>query len=287
MKYILPKYIPHFFLVISLLFVLTGCDKEEPVPAWLVIEDYDVVTFQGQGTNRHQIQDVYVYTPSRFLGVYPIPCRIPILEEGEISIDVFPGIRANGILALPDVYGFLGRYTTQVNLQPNQFDTIRPQFEYDPVARIRFIDDFEGSVKVFSETREGIPAQVDTDTVFEGSGSGRLTVDQTNRICEVVSPPFTEVPLNGTPNYLEMHYKNEVVFFVGIAGISQGTGEYVVYEVGLKPSDTWKKVYISLEDIITRNLAEVVRVAIRAEMPPGDERTEANVWIDNVKFIHQ
>lgn len=287
MKYILPKHVLHSLLLFSLLFVLAGCDKEEPVPAWLVIEDYEVVTFQGEGTNRHQIQDVYVYTPSRFLGVYNVPCRIPILEQGETSIDVFPGIRANGIQAFPDVYGFLARYTTKVDLQPGKLDTIRPQFQYDPVARIRFIEDFEGSVKVFSETRAGKPVQVDVNTVYEGSGSGRLTVDQTNRICEVVSPPFTEVPLNGTPNYLELHYKNEVVFFVGIAGISQGTGEYVVYEVGLKPTDTWNKVYISLEDVITRNLAEVVRVAIRVEMPPGDERTEANVWIDNVKFIHQ
>ena len=43
-------------------------------------------------------------------------------------------------------------------------------------------------------------------------------VDEQEPIFEIATPAFTDIDLNGTPIYLEMHYKNEVPFLIGLEG---------------------------------------------------------------------
>lgn len=274
------------FLLPALLLLVHACDKPEPIPAWVIVPDYQVEVFGGQGTATHQLTEVYAYTPTRFLGVYPIPARIPILEEGDVIVDLFPGIRANGIKASPDIYPFLGRFRQTARLIPGQTDTIRPVFTYDPVSRIRFVEDFEGSVKIFQQVLDGTPITL-TAEAFEGGGAGLITVDTTNRIAELASGIYTDIPANGTPVYLEIHYRNEAPLLIGIRGDGSGITGIKEYAVGLNPRNTWNKVYISLTDAVNLSRLENIQILLRAALPLQDNRTEARVWIDNIKLVHQ
>lgn len=280
-------FIPGTLLCIAGLLLSSGCDKAEELPAWIVIENYSVEVLPGQGTADHQITEVYAYTPTRFLGAFPVPGRIPILETGATQIDLFPGIRANGIKASPDIYPFLSRYRQTIDLIPGHVDTVKPVFAYDPIAQIRFVEDFEGGIKTFGELINGKMLEIVSDDVFEGAGSGRITLDSLNPLFEIASIPYTDLPLNGTPIYLEVNYKNDVPFVFGISGSSAILPSYRQFAVGLNPRETWNKVYISLTNTINTAQLDNTKIIVFAALPTNFTGGEAHVWIDNIKLIHQ
>lgn len=275
--------------VLAFTAVLVGsCDKPEPIPSWVIVEAPSVETFPGQGTAMHQLTEVYVYTKSSFLGVFPLPARIPVLEEGSVQLDLFPGIRANGIKAFPDIYPFLARYRQTLDLVPGSFDTIRPVFTYDALARIRFVEDFEGGIKTFGTKVDGNPLDIVSGAeVLEGAGSGRITLDTIENYFEIESAPFTDVPDNGTPVYLEIQYRNEVPFFIGLSGSSALRPTYKAFPLGLNPSKTWNKVYVNLTDILGATQLDVLRINLGAALPEGYPGGKASIWIDNIKLVHQ
>lgn len=267
---------------------MSSCDEPEPTPSWVIVESPSVETFPGQGTALHQLTEVYVYTKSSFLGVFPLPARIPVLEEGSVQIDLFPGIRANGIKAFPDIYPFLSRYRETLDLVPGSFDTIRPVFTYDPISRIRFSEDFEGGIKTFGTNVDGNPLEVVSGSeVLEGAGSGRIRLDTIENYFEIESTSFTDIPANGTPVYLEIQYRNEVPFFIGLSGSSALRPTYKAFPLGLNPSNSWNKVYVNLTDILGAARLDVVRINLGAALPEGHPGGQAFIWIDNIKLVHQ
>lgn len=275
--------------LVFLLAILTGagwsCNKEEPVPSWVIVPGYEVVTTSDQGTNRQKITEVYAYTTSSFLGVFPIPGKIPILESGQTSIDLFPGIRANGIKSTPDIYPFLERSRTSVNLQPGTFDTIVPVFTYDPLARIRLVENFEGSIKWFTNQLAGHAMEITTGNEFEGK-AGTFLVDEQEPIFEVSTPAFTDIALNGTPIYLEMHYKNEVPFLIGLEGSNPTVPQAKQYIAGVNARDDWNKIYFNLTDAFNLSDLDEYKVIIRADLPLSGVES-GRIWIDNIKLVTQ
>lgn len=281
-----PAFPGRLPVILALATAFAACDKPEPTPSWVFVDDYEVSIVPGQGTARHQLTEVYAYTQNRFLGVYPIPGRIPILEEGATTLDLFPGIRANGIKATPDIYPFLGRHRSSLHLVPGGFDTVRPVFAYDPLARIRFVEDFENGNTFFNQVLSGKPIEVVADA-FEGNGAGMILVDTFDRIFEAAAPVYSDLRQNGTPIYLEIHYRNEAPFLIGIMGEEFGVPGRKEYVVGLWPRDTWNKVYISLTDAVNLSRWQNIQVIIRAAAPLDPDQTEARIWIDNIKLIDQ
>ncbi|MEZ5032497.1 MAG: hypothetical protein R2787_13965 [Saprospiraceae bacterium] len=275
--------------IIALLVVIawTGmsCNKEEPIPSWVIVPEYQVVTTSDQGTNRQKITEVYAYTTSSFLGVFPLPAKIPILENGMTTLDLFPGIRANGIKSTPDIYPFLERSRTSVDLQPGKLDTIVPVFAYDPIARIRLVENFEGSIKWFTTQTSGHPLEITTGNEFEGK-AGTFVVDEQEPIFEIATPAFTDIDLNGTPIYLEMHYKNEVPFLIGLEGSNPTIPQAKQYIAGVNARDDWNKIYFSLTDAFNLSDLDEYKVIIRADLPLSGVQ-DGRVWIDNIKLVTQ
>ncbi|MBK7342801.1 MAG: hypothetical protein IPJ06_06615 [Saprospiraceae bacterium] len=55
--------------------LMMSCNKEEPVPAWVIIPEYQVMTTPDQGTALQKFTEVYAYTTSSFLGVFLFRAR--------------------------------------------------------------------------------------------------------------------------------------------------------------------------------------------------------------------
>lgn len=278
-----PTRLLRAIIGVALVIPFAACDKEEEIPSWVEVTGYTVTVQPGEGTADHQLTEVYVYTPSAFLGAFPIPGRIPILESGQVTLDFFPGIRANGIKASPDIYPFLARYRTTVDLVPDSTISLQPDFRYDAISRIRFVEDFEGGVKTFQQTLDGRPLEAVAGG-FEGQG-GLIFLDTLERVAEITTDVIADLPRNGTPVYLEINYRNDAPFLVGIIGEDAGIPNVRQYLVGLNPRDTWNKVYISLTDLVNQTQLTNLRIAIYAALPTTGE-TESRIWIDNVKLIH-
>lgn len=273
-------------LLFAGLLLTLSCNKEEPIPAWVIIPEYQVTTTPDQGTAAQKITEVYVYSTSSFLGVFPIPGKIPILEYGTVQLELFPGIRANGIKSTPDIYGFFTRTKHTLDLQPGKFDTIIPMYTYDPAVHIRMVENFDGSIKWFTTQIAGYPLEMTANTEFEGR-AGTFTVDEAEPIFEVATPAFSNIPQNNTPIYLELHYKTEIPFLIGLEGSSSSIPKAKQYIAGVNAKDEWNKIYFSLTDAINLSDLESYKVIIRADLPINGSVDSARVWIDNIKLIHQ
>lgn len=272
------------FFTIGLILMMS-CNKEEPVPAWVIIPEYQVMTTPDQGTASQKFTEVYAYTTSSFLGVFPIPGKIPVLEYGPVQLELFPGIRANGIKSTPDIYGFFTRTKHNLDLESGKADTLVPVYTYDPQAKIRMVENFDSSIKWFTTQIAGNPLGLTSGTEFEGR-AGTFTVDEAEPIFEVATPAFTDIPLNNTPIYLEMHYKTEIPFLIGLEGSSPSVPNAKQYIAGVNAKEEWNKIYFSLTDAFNLSDLDSYKVVIRADLPSNGVDS-ARVWIDNIKLIHQ
>src|SRR5688572_10501188 len=88
-----------FFLILSM--VAPSCKKkyESATPAFFIKPSSVIVdTSAGQGSDSHNISDLWLYVNGQFQGAYPMDATLPILSDNKIaSISLFAGIRNNGI----------------------------------------------------------------------------------------------------------------------------------------------------------------------------------------------
>lgn len=268
-----------------------GCDffdEEEPVPSYIYIDTIFLSTETGQGTNRHSVTDAWVSVGADLVGAFPLPALIPVLETGEQEVTVFGGVLQNGIGATRDVYPFYTRYTVAKNLIPGQIDTIRPTVKYSDNLVFLSMEDFETS-NIISDEIDGnnnTKINFSTTEVFEGNRSGHIVLSGNDNYIETGTNLFYEFPTTPDRVYLELHYKNDIAFEVGIAGKSNNYFERF-YKVGVLPSSEWKKIYIDFSNDVTSmmtNSAEEFQVVFRA-LDTGN--TATNIYLDNIKLIYR
>ena len=122
--------IKDLFFIINLFFVLliySSCNKnlEAEIPSYIEIEEFNYlnngssVIPHTDGYDNYQstnISDVWVSMNGQTIGVFEMPCTIPILSDGNHSFDLYPGIKVNGISGSREKYIFYEKYTTVANL---------------------------------------------------------------------------------------------------------------------------------------------------------------------------
>ena len=87
--------------VFSLLFVLFACVKNNPDPSWVQIKAWTLeanASLNGEeGSLSHNFTHAWVYADGQLIGVFELPVKIPILDEGSSELKIFPVIEDNGI----------------------------------------------------------------------------------------------------------------------------------------------------------------------------------------------
>jgi len=269
-------------------------NPEEQVPAYLYVQDF---TLQNNpeieaGSLNHRISHVYAFAGTEFLGVYALPALIPVLLEGEQQIILDPGIRENGISSLIQVYPFYERYQTTAKLQPAQIDTLAPSTRYRNNIKIHFIEDFEAGLPIFSDIRDGNPdtfMDPTTEEVFEGFRSGLIRLDTLNAFFDLGTSRSRLFPLRGGGRiYLELNYKTDINFVLGLLEIDQMGNALSYFDFGVLARDSWNKIYFNLTDLVTVTNADEYQIAITGGLPISGGQfslPQANVYLDNIKLI--
>jgi len=271
-------------------------NPEEQIPSFVYIEPFEFETVTGEGTADQILPIVEILSGELNLGIHSIPNRIPLLLEGTHTLDLFPGISDNGIAGFPNIYNMLQFDQVTVDLVPGQVDTIRPQSRYKENLIFAIQEPFENSFQVFQEDGDQDPAtriDLDQTEVFEGNSSGRITINEDHPVFEVLSGQIDVFPPKSTFVYLEMNYKTESVFGVGVYWTtSDGTRSASLVNF-INPKDEWNKIYINLSDIFDflATQTDVInwQLGINAQMPIENEEfvgEEKNIWVDNIKLIH-
>ncbi len=290
--------IKHFLCLLALGFAVESCDlinPAEPIPAYLHIRPFSFSTNASQGSSSSKITDGWVYVGGDFLGAYTLPATMPVIATGEQEVQVFPGIKDNGIAALPDIYPLYERYIVAVDLSENVEDTIRPVTHYVDNVRFALLEGFENNLHTFSEDLDDnqlTTLETSSQKVFEGSQSGRIFLDQENALFTAGSDRLNVFPPGGTPVYVEMNYQTEVPLSVGLYGYDNvGVRTFQLINRGANANEEWNKIYFNFTEemrtLSNSNIAEY-QVVLQAVIPldeGGFTLEEANIYVDNVKLV--
>lgn len=283
---ILKKYNHQVFMaLVGLSF--GACVKENQVPAYVTIPAFALSTTVAQGSASEKITDAWVYVDGTIQGIYPLPnITFPVLELGNRTITVFPGIRNNGTRSNPIIYPFYTAFEQNVVLESGKTITLNPTTTY--ITRTRFwqIEDFEVANSFNSDIDRNPALRFSNVTNgFEGK-SGYIVVDKTTPQFEKASTVRAQLPNNSENIFIELNYRTEAFLTIGVIG-SGGTQNVptTTYKITLKPTDTWNKTYLNVTQEVKDLQATDFQIVIKGVLP--DSASQARVWIDNVKLIQK
>lgn len=277
-----------YFIIAALCFLifLSACKKENLVPSYIHIDHISLNTqYIIDGSNSSKITDAWVYIDGNLQGVYELPATFPVLASGNHDIMIRPGIKLNGISMSRGYYPFYEPYQATINLEEKLTDTINPTVQYY-AGKVQWNEDFEQggiSIQKFSDSDTTFVKTSQAGQVFEGSFSGVGIVNSTYPDLMAVSTETFTMPVNSSPVFLEMNYKCNNTFAVGLCAMI--TGQTTPYEVLiLNPTDEWNKIYVNLTYAVTQVTAtNQFKVFFHIYLDDGNSSGE--VLIDNVKFV--
>ncbi|GAB4301036.1 MAG: hypothetical protein Kow0068_24120 [Marinilabiliales bacterium] len=276
-------------IIILTAIIISACEiinPSEDIPAYIYIEKFDLVTTSIQGSDNHNITDAWVYINGDEAGTYELPVTFPVLASGKCSVLIRAGIKHNGISNDRVIYPFYKKYEVNIDLEPKKIDTIHPVVYY--LDELKFSDlwmaDFEDAGLPLDTTpSSNVNLLQVTDTITNSKvGEIFITEDKPNFYC--VSDPI-ELPVDGSVIYLEMDYRCNQSFSLGmIANLGTTTSSQQVF-IFNSTDGQWNKIYIDLTYYTVDNpLAQSFSLFFSANK--DDNVATGNIALDNLKLLH-
>ena len=295
-------------LLCALPLLLAACERfegDQAVPAYLAIDSISVANtpgssasqLQGYFTSLIDCAEVTVYvkgdTAQTSLGVYELPCCVPLLRAGVIDrVLVSPVVKQNGIAATHIAYPY---YTaielSDVVAAPD--DTTRLGSlvtHYNAKGRCAWQEFFEPGAQgleldsVVQRLLYNQPGGIDTILADNGCGVIHVSAEQTT--LDFWSKDTIDLSHYGADSYLylEMDYWTDFRLSVGMkAPIMQGGAPAVKSAMVLRPNQGWHKIYINLGRLwgqFGHNPAPRLYFSVL-----NSGRQAGNVYLDNMKLL--
>ena len=293
------------FLVIVAFSFFCSCSKENfksEIPSYLKINVIDLETDSFDGSDSQKITDAWVTMDGIFLGAFEIPCTIPILAEGEHEFAISAGIKANGISATRIRYPFYSicnlfynNATEQilegkVNLYRDSTVTVSATTTYTDNTNFLFIESFEDPGIIVEPSTESDTTLQKTNIdslVFEGYGSGLVELDSVNDFFELINSEFVTLNSIYNDNMLELNYRSDHSFKVGIAVKSTETGEINRFEaLHIDSSSVWNKIYVHMTNQVNLGTTSD-EFGVFIGMKKRANVETATFYFDNIKWLHK
>jgi len=282
-----------YSLVVTLL-TLTSC-TEDITTSWLKIDSINLTTnTTTEGENSHNITDAWVFMDNQPLGVWEIPCEIPVLAEGKHSFTVYPGIKSNGINAsrvqypfyksdefdLTLVEGETVSYTPTVSYKSNKIITGREDFEDTGIILNPNIELDTSKIKIISIT--DFP-----EIVKYGNNCGQMTLSQNDTIIQVFTNLNLELEKGET--FMEIDYLNTNSFAIALNSVSASSGNsnndpFIMIPAQDDADLKWKKIYLNLTTYIT-SVDQAIGFDFYIVAALDANKTNTNVYLDNIKIV--
>lgn len=264
-----------------LLLLILGCSKQEAeIPTYLSVAKVELQVDGNQGSNSNEISEIWVYADTQFVGTYSPPAKFPILTTNTFEVQVFAGIRQNGIGSDIAIYPFYEPYSTAIP-EGGIFD-LQPIFRYRDETRFAQIEDFEGSnaLRTDLDGNDETGFEVTSVDALEGR-SARAVVSVDNAQIEAETQwLLQDLPADGRAVYLELDYWSDTDLQVGFR-----RNQEFFYLLQLFPNNQWKKVYVDLTETLRGIGQEEYQIRFRAQHD-GSTSADQRILIDNLKLIH-
>lgn len=285
----------YLLVIISISLLLTNCVKNNPQPVWLVINEWTLQTNLNandeQGEMTHNFSDVWVYVDNKVIGVFELPCKIPVLVSGSAKVQLYPAVRNNGIASTKKLYPFVEPFVVNSeNFIPGQTYTYNPTTRY--LSNCNFwIEDFDaGSVKIQTDNNfSNASLQIENNSTISLTGDyGHVALSQTDSLWIGITTDALTLP-KGKEVYLEIDYRNTNALLTGVRAfnISGGTtdNDFVSVNAQKEADLKWKKIYIDLKEIVSYSQTAATFKQYFKTLLPKDVAF-ADIYIDNIKIIH-
>lgn len=282
----------YYYLLIPILF-LGSCsltDNDNPIPTYIIINDVSVFTTPDEGDPTHNITDVWITADNELLGVFPLPAKIPVIAKGDSTkLRISPGFRNNGEASRSFTYNLMNPQELVMALTPGQEVELSLTFTYIDNAIFDFVESFEGSGHIFTLDLDGDDVtniEISDESAVAGTNSGKISLDRTNSFISAGTIFKYEGSQNaGSDSYLEMDYKCDMPFFVGVIYIQEGQ-EVSQPLLFVNPKEDWNKLYVDFTEILTSPLLESYRIYFTTDLEPLTGQETGEIFLDNLKFIH-
>lgn len=278
-------------MLISVLFAFSACtifDNEKTTFGFISVQNFTLEDNQGKSLPS-RVTDVWLYVDDQFLGVYPLPNKIPVpIKEGNISLSIRPGIKPNGQNETSEEYPFFTPFDTIIQLESSKTITINPKVKYKPSCKFDIVEDFELSnifnVGIGNSAQNPCLKRI-KEMGLSGSFGGVIDLNSNQKQCEMThfSNFSNKNNLLGKV-FLETDYKCSEKFFVGTI-LQKGTQLIKSYDIVVVESDTWKRIYIDLTDKISKPDVQSYQIAISTLLDES-KRSQASIQFDNMRLIH-
>ena len=271
-----------------LLLLISGiawhCTKENTPPTFISITGFNVAVKSGEGSASNKITDAHVFVNGSSLGVYPLPTIFPIVDTGNIQLDVFAGIRNNGIKSNPIMYPFYSKINKIVPSQSGKTIVLNPTVQYVADAKFWLADNFEvtNSFTINYDNNPNIKFTTIADG-FEGR-SAQITLTKDQPAFEKASAVKAQLPAAAQNVFIELNYKTDTPLSVGLWGTTYADPiGATTYKITLFPNKDWNKTYINVTNE-AKDLARTdYQVIFKSILP--DSLSTSTIQIDNVKLI--
>jgi hypothetical protein len=295
---IVLKKISFIIFTVILIQACQILDKPELIPAYIEVDEFTLTVNSNQGSESNKIKDCWVYADSKLVGVFELPAKVPILLNGEVNIQVYPGIYKNGVENERVIYPFYTYLDTTLNLNPNSVTKMNPVITYKDNLNY-WIEDFEDpgfKLNLFvtnSDTTMFIAKQSQYSGLFEGD-AGLIKMSSNNILCEMRTdePLFDDLPRDlGTPAYFEMNYKCNHSFLFGLLDNNSGLSSYnKTTLITFNPTTDnngipqWNKTYLYIPDV-TNFYQNADKFDFFFSVLNNDGTDGIEVYVDNLKVI--
>jgi len=275
------QYIAFALLVAS--FFLSSCEpKEADIPTYIQIDSIKVVTNEStQGTNKHQITDVWFNLEGSRVGTFEPPTKFPVIANGKRPISIYAGVLKSGIHDFREKYPFFKPIIDTLDFVHNEIIHYTPVFEYKDETKF-WIEDFEDPGMKFhtNDSTNYLSQIVDSRNPDNHLGYVYLP-DTTNSFFMFTT---IEMKLSSTPIYLEIEYLADAAFGIGVRLEKVGGGyENIDPFTIVKSKETWNKLYLNLsEQFYVNSGATSYDIYI---LFASKESEEAHFYLDNIKIV--
>lgn len=275
-------------------------DGDQTVPSYISIDSMNIVTdYPLEGSNSNKITTLWIYVDGNIEGIYELPVRAPILARGEHELRIEGGIYLNGIKALRIPYPFYKPVIKNVNLEEAVIlDLNAEDFSttYETTCDFVWMEDFEDpsiSLDSLSPSKVNIqrttPANnpdafLSPNSMYSGVITLTSEKDYFRLSTNVGSDEGFVLPRGSNPVFLEINYKCDAVFRVGVFAKNYNTVETNPV-LNMNPSAEWNKIYVNLKPVVNASV-NAINFNIFFE-GFGNEGTEpTKIYLDNIKLIH-
>jgi hypothetical protein len=276
-------------LAVSLVISCRRSD-ENLEPAFISINEHSFQSGPGQGSNSTGLTEFWCYTDGDILGVVDTPVSLPLLKQGRQTINVFPGIKNNGMGVSRIRYPFYTSFDTTLDVVPGETYQLNPRFSYLSTANVDADRDFNSGNFFTPGTSNNGEKDWVSESGFPASGMGcglfRLPADAALlHYRDITSFSLT----SGSVAFMEMDYSCNNTFSVGVF-VNQGGSLIQVPVLYLTPTQTgsdvfpnWNKIYMDL-GMVAKQYPNASTYLLYIEC----SRNEASVpviYLDDIKIV--